>query len=51
MRFNKMLEGARSDIAVKIYGDEFSELQRIAREARLILEKIPGTRELESRQR
>jgi cobalt-zinc-cadmium resistance protein CzcA len=47
MRFNEMLEGARSDIAVKIYGDEFSELQRIAYQAREILEKIPGTREIE----
>jgi cobalt-zinc-cadmium resistance protein CzcA len=47
MRFNEMLEGARSDIAVKIYGDEFTELQRIAREARAILEKIRGTAEVE----
>lgn len=47
MRFNEMLEGARSDIAVKIYGEDFPELQRIAHEARAILEKIPGTREIE----
>ncbi len=47
MRFNEMLEGARSDIAVKIYGEEFSELQRIANEARDILEKVPGTGEIE----
>ena len=47
MRFNEMLEGARSDIAVKIYGEEFSELQRIAYQAREILERIPGTREIE----
>lgn len=47
MRFNEMLEGARSDIAVKIYGEEFSELQRIANETRAILEKIPGTAEIE----
>ncbi|MFM1770329.1 MAG: hypothetical protein RJA22_2858 [Verrucomicrobiota bacterium] len=47
MRFNEMLEGARSDIAVKIYGEEFSELQRIAREVRPLLEAVPGTAELE----
>ncbi len=47
MRFNEMLEGARSDIAVKIYGDDFVELQRIAGEARTILEKIRGTAEVE----
>jgi cobalt-zinc-cadmium resistance protein CzcA len=47
MRFNEMLEGARSDIAVKIYGEEFTELQRIARATEEILEKIPGTAEVE----
>jgi len=47
MRFNEMLEGARSDIAVKIYGEEFTELQRIAHAARPILAGIPGTAEVE----
>jgi cobalt-zinc-cadmium resistance protein CzcA len=47
MRFNEMLEGARSDIAVKIYGDDFPELQRVAEEARVILEAIEGTAEVE----
>ena len=47
MRFNEMLEGARSDIAVKVYGEEFTELQRIAREGQEILEKIRGTAEVE----
>jgi cobalt-zinc-cadmium resistance protein CzcA len=47
MRFNEMLEGARSDIAVKVYGEEFAELQRIAREGREILEKVRGTAEVE----
>ena len=47
MRFNEMLEGARSDIAVKIYGDEFTELQRIATEAHAALRQVPGTREIE----
>jgi cobalt-zinc-cadmium resistance protein CzcA len=47
MRFNEMLEGARSDIAVKIYGEEFTALQRIAGEARDLLEKLPGTGEVE----
>ena len=47
MRFNEMLEGARSDIAVKIYGEDFPELQRIAHSARPILEKVRGTAEVE----
>lgn len=47
MRFNEMMEGARSDIAVKIYGEEFSVLQHIAGEANGILEKIRGTGDIE----
>ena len=47
MRFNEMLEGARSDIAVKIYGEDFATLQRITGEAHAILEKIPGTGDIE----
>ncbi len=47
MRFNEMLEGARSDIAVKIYGEDFLTLQKITGEAHAILEKIPGTADIE----
>ena len=47
MRFNEMMEGARSDIAVKIYGEEFGVLQHIAGEANGILEKIRGTGDIE----
>jgi heavy metal efflux system protein len=47
MRFNEMMEGARSDIAVKIYGEEFATLQHIAGEANGILEKIRGTGDIE----
>jgi cobalt-zinc-cadmium resistance protein CzcA len=47
MRFNEMLEGARSDIAVKIYGEDFSTLQKITGEAHAILEKVPGTGDIE----
>lgn len=47
MRFNEILEGTRADIAVKIFGDDFSELERIGNEIREFLEKIPGTAEVE----
>ena len=30
MRFNEMMAGVRADIAVKIYGDDFKELERLA---------------------
>lgn len=47
MRFNEILEGTRADIAVKIFGEDFSIIEKIAGEAREILEKIPGAADVE----
>jgi heavy metal efflux system protein len=45
MRFNEMLEGIRADIAVKIFGNDYSVLERLGAEVKEVLEQIPGTRE------
>jgi cobalt-zinc-cadmium resistance protein CzcA len=47
MRFNEMMAGVRADIAVKIYGDDFKELERIATETRDVLRGIPGSGDVE----
>jgi cobalt-zinc-cadmium resistance protein CzcA len=47
MRFSELLEGARADIAVKIFGPDLEVLQQAQTEARAILEKIPGTADVE----
>lgn len=47
MRFNEILEGTRADIAVKVFGEDFAEIERIATEAREILEKVPGAADVE----
>lgn len=47
MRFNEILEGTRADIAVKVFGDDFAVIEKIAGEAREILEKIPGAADVE----
>jgi heavy metal efflux system protein len=47
MRFNEMMAGVRADIAVKIYGDDFKELERIATEVRDVLRQIPGGGDVE----
>jgi cobalt-zinc-cadmium resistance protein CzcA len=47
MRFNELLEGARADIAVKIFGQDLEVLQKAQAEARAVLERIPGTGDLE----
>jgi cobalt-zinc-cadmium resistance protein CzcA len=43
MRFNEMMAGVRADIAVKIYGDDFAELERLATQIRDLLRQIPGS--------
>ncbi|HEY1173498.1 MAG TPA: CusA/CzcA family heavy metal efflux RND transporter [Verrucomicrobiae bacterium] len=47
MRFNEILEGTRADIAVKVFGDDFAVIEKIASEAREILEKVPGAADVE----
>ena len=47
MRFNEILEGTRADIAVKVFGEDFAVIERIASEARDILEKVPGAADVE----
>lgn len=43
MRFNEMLEGSRADLAVRIFGDDYDTMEKIAGEVKTILEGIEGT--------
>ncbi|MCE5295451.1 MAG: CusA/CzcA family heavy metal efflux RND transporter [Chlamydiales bacterium] len=43
MRFNELISGVRSDLAVKIYGDDFDVMQRTAEYIANILRKLPGS--------
>jgi cobalt-zinc-cadmium resistance protein CzcA len=43
MRFNELISGIRSDLAVKIYGDDFDVMQKTADEIAATLRKIPGS--------
>ena len=47
MRFNEIMAGARADLALKIYGHDHAELERLATAARDILRSIPGGEEVE----
>jgi len=47
MRFNEIMAGARADLLLKLYGDSFEELERIAGEARDVLRSLPGGKESE----
>jgi len=47
LRFNELLAGTRSDLSVKIFGDEFSVLEPLAEEVRELLEQVPGAGDVE----
>lgn len=43
MRFNELISGVRSDLAVKIYGDDFNVMQKTADHIANILRQLPGS--------
>lgn len=47
MRFNEILEGTRADLAVKVFGEDFAVIERLAAETREVLEKVPGAADVE----
>lgn len=42
MRFNELISGVRSDLAIKVYGDDFDKMQSTADKIYAVLKKIPG---------
>ncbi|MCB0551240.1 MAG: CusA/CzcA family heavy metal efflux RND transporter [Phaeodactylibacter sp.] len=42
LRFNELLTGAKTDIAVKIFGEQIEELKRLGDQAADIIQGIPG---------
>ena len=50
MRFNELISGVRTDVAVKIYGDDLEQLLESANAAAKILEGVNGTADLKVEQ-
>lgn len=48
MRFNDLLEGSKSDVAVKVYGDDMETLASVTKQIASIVEKIEGSGEVET---
>lgn len=46
LRFNELMTGAKTDIAIKIFGDQPQALRRSAEQAAALLEKVPGVGDL-----
>lgn len=50
MRFNELISGVRSDLAIKIYGDNFDIMQKKAQEIAKVLTAIPGAADVKVEQ-
>ena len=42
MRFNELIAGVRSDVAVKLFGDDYEKMLPVAQEIFQVLRKVPG---------
>ena len=45
MRFNELISGVRSDVAVKVFGDDLNELLRVGRLIEGVIAGIPGAQD------
>ncbi|MCI1016748.1 CusA/CzcA family heavy metal efflux RND transporter [Herbaspirillum huttiense] len=50
LRFNELISGVRSDVAVKVFGDDMNVLNDTASKISAVLEKIPGATEVKIEQ-
>jgi heavy metal efflux system protein len=50
MRFNELIAGVRSDVAIKVYGDDFDEMNRLASKISTLLRSIPGAADVKIEQ-
>ncbi|MPS26752.1 MAG: CusA/CzcA family heavy metal efflux RND transporter [Alcaligenaceae bacterium] len=50
MRFNELISGVRSDVAVKIFGDDMAQLERTAAEIAAVMARLPGADSVKAEQ-
>ena len=50
IRFNELLAGVRSDVAVKVYGDDVAQMQRTADAIARVLQSVPGAADVKIEQ-
>jgi len=50
MRFNELIAGVRSDVAVSVFGDDLDELQRLGGEIAGLLRGVPGAADVRADQ-
>jgi cobalt-zinc-cadmium resistance protein CzcA len=50
MRFNELIAGVRSDLAIKVYGDDLDQLLETAQAVEAAVNAVPGARDIKTEQ-
>ncbi|MFT4570296.1 MAG: cobalt-zinc-cadmium resistance protein CzcA [Hyphomicrobiaceae bacterium] len=50
MRFNELIAGVRSDVAVKVFGDDMNLLLEIGEDIEAVLQRVPGASDIKVEQ-
>jgi cobalt-zinc-cadmium resistance protein CzcA len=50
MRFNELISGVRSDVAVKLFGDDLDQLTRSAQQIAVVMGQVPGAADVKVEQ-
>jgi cobalt-zinc-cadmium resistance protein CzcA len=50
MRFNELISGVRSDVGVKIFGDNLDTLLQVAGQVQSVLQSVPGAADVKTEQ-
>ena len=50
MRTNELISGVRSDVAVKVFGDDLDQLVAVAAEVERVLRRVPGAEDVKTEQ-
>jgi cobalt-zinc-cadmium resistance protein CzcA len=50
LRFNELISGVRSDVAVKVFGDDMDQLSATANQIAAVLQTVPGAAEVKVEQ-
>ncbi|QSR20152.1 efflux RND transporter permease subunit [Novosphingobium sp. KA1] len=50
MRFNELIAGVRSDVAIKVFGEDFAEMNAAATRIAAVLRRIPGAEDVKVEQ-
>jgi cobalt-zinc-cadmium resistance protein CzcA len=50
MRFNELISGVRSDVAIKVYGDDFDAMRTAAAAIAQVLQRVPGAADVKVEQ-